>query len=95
MAFRNEITIYEKGEVRVYINQCHNPGKKTCLYAVRKDHKGGCGQLLGLIKWSGAWRQYCFYPDKETFWSKACMQGIIDFITEINLIQRQKWSRAR
>ena len=91
MAFRNPITIYEKGEVKVFINQCHNPGKKTFLYSVRKDSSTGFGELLGLIKWNGAWRQYCFYPGENTFWSSGCNQGITDFLIEINQIQRIKW----
>jgi len=51
MTFRKEITIYEKGKVRVFINQCHNPGKKTWLYSVRKDSSSGLGELLGLNLW--------------------------------------------
>jgi len=95
MAFRKEIIIYETEKVRVFINQCHNPGKKTWLYSVRKDVDRKCaGQFLGVIKWNGAWRQYCFYPDKETYWSSSCMQGITDFLMEITQIQRAKW-RAR
>ena len=91
MAFRKSIVIYERGENRVFINQCHNPGKKTWLYSVRKDSSKGLGELLGLIKWNGAWRQYCFYPGNQTFWSSSCMQGIIEFCIEITQIQRMKW----
>ena len=94
MAFRKEITIYAKGKTRVFINQCHNPGKKTYSYAVRKDVEKVCaGQYLGEIKWNGAWRQYCFYPESKTFWSSGCMQGIIDFCIEITQIQRSKWRK--
>ena len=91
MAFRKDVTIYERGEVKVYINQCYNPKKKTWLFAVRRDDKKRCGRFLGTIKWSGAWRQYCFYPEKNTFWSAACNQGLTDFLTEITQIQRKKW----
>ena len=91
MTFRNPITIYEKGEVKIYINQCHNPGKKTFLYSIRKDDKTGYSYLLGLIKWNGAWRQYCFYPENNAFWSSTCNQGITDFLIEITQIQRMKW----
>ena len=90
MAFRKEVTIYEKGEVRVYINQCHNPGKKTNAYAIRKDHKGGCAKYLGSISWNGAWRQYCFYSDDLTYWSAGCLKGIAEFLEEINKAHRKK-----
>jgi len=65
MAFRKSVVIYEKDKTKVFINQCHNPGKKTWLYSVRKDSSKGLGELLGLIKWNGAWRQYCFYPESK------------------------------
>jgi hypothetical protein len=90
LAFKNLITIYESESTRVYINQCHNPRKKTQLYSVRKDSSTGLAEHLGLIKWNGAWRQYCFFPDLETLWSSGCLQGIIDFLTEINALKRFK-----
>ena len=58
MAFMNEVDIYKNATTRIYINQCHNPGKKTRLYAIRRDDETGYGHLLGVIKWGGGWRQY-------------------------------------
>ncbi len=93
MGFRKEVTIYERREIRVYINQCHNPGKKTNSYAVRKDHKGGCGKYLGKISWNGAWRQYCFYSDDLVYWSASCLKGIVEFLERINKEHRKKLKR--
>ena len=40
---------------------------------------------LGSIHWRGSWRQYCFFPEKDTIWSAGCMSGIINFIEKINM----------
>ncbi len=94
MPFRKEVIIYESENVKVYINQCHNPGKKTLSFAVRKDvEKKFLAQYLGEIKWNGAWRQYCFYPDNDTFWNSSCMQEIVNFCTEITQVERSKWRK--
>jgi hypothetical protein len=90
MALRKDIVIYERNETKVYINKCRNPGLKTSVFAVRKDSKNGLAEYLGHIKWNGAWRQYCFYPELETIWSSGCLQGITDFLTKINQLQRMK-----
>lgn len=36
--------------------------------------------LLGTIKWFGRWRQYAFYPEGGTIYSRGCMADIIEFI---------------
>jgi hypothetical protein len=35
---------------------------------------------LGEIRWYGPWRQYCFFPDMETLFSRGCMAQINQFI---------------
>jgi len=40
------------------------------------------GFRLGTIKWYGAWRQYCFFPDRMTIWNTDCLQDIRTFIKE-------------
>lgn len=37
--------------------------------------------ILGTVSWSGAWRQYCFYPFQNTVFSKGCLHDIQDFLT--------------
>lgn len=53
---------------------------KTSVYEVRTKNDGF---VLGIIKWYGPWRQYCFFPSEETLWSRGCLQEIIDFIEKI------------
>jgi len=43
---------------------------------------------LGLIKWFGRWRQYVFFPEPETVFSKGCMADINSFIE--HLMQNHK-----
>ena len=38
---------------------------------------------LGVIKWYGPWRQYTFFPDDNTIFSKGCMSDINLFIEEL------------
>ena len=54
--------------------------KKTSIYAVRNIKSQS---IIGWIKWYGAWRQYCFFPEPETIYSDGCLKDIIDFIREI------------
>ncbi len=50
---------------------------KTGRYEVRNKRSG---DLLALIHWYGAWRQYVFMPQLETIYSVGCLLDIIDFI---------------
>ncbi len=35
---------------------------------------------LGIIKWHGPWRQYCFFPASDTLYSRGCLQDINNFL---------------
>jgi len=41
---------------------------------------------LGVIKWHGAWRHYCFFPtlEFETVHSDRCLLEISKFISKLN-----------
>jgi len=43
---------------------------------------------LGQIRWYGAWRQYCYFPRRETVMSSECLDDITTFIK--NLMQARK-----
>ena len=55
---------------------------KTSVYAVRNISSQ---LIIGWIKWYGAWRQYCFFPEENTIFSKGCLQEIIEFIKKLNI----------
>ena len=37
------------------------------------------GNFLGGIKWFGAWRKYCFFPEQATIFEQDCLRDIADF----------------
>ena len=37
---------------------------------------------LGIVKWYGPWRQYCFFPNEFTIFNKGCLDDIQDFISK-------------
>ena len=90
MSFMKEFVVYEKGETKVYINQCHNPGRKTKAFAIRRDDKKGCAWFLGEIKFSGAWRQYVSEFEPGTIWSAGCKRKIAEFEEILNKKFREK-----
>jgi len=51
--------------------------EKTQVYAVRNINEQ---LILGYIKWNCAWRQYCFFPESKTLFSRECMSDVINFI---------------
>ena len=61
-----------------YITIIHAGDKpKTKIYLVKtKDQEVD----LGIIQWYARWRQYVFFPEDNTIYSKGCMADINDFI---------------
>ena len=55
-------------------------GKKTKTVLVRSKSSG---DTLGTIKWYCAWRQYCFYPNADTLWSKGCLDDVNNKIRQL------------
>ncbi len=64
-------------------------GKTKIWDILSKRH----GDILGKIKWYGAWRQYCFFPSPAVVFNKTCMEDIIDFIQEEMAYRSIKKSR--
>jgi len=54
---------------------------KTSIYAVRNIKTR---YILGYIQWHNHWCQYCFYPEKDCFFSVGCLNDIISFIQTEN-----------
>ena len=50
---------------------------KTKVWAVNSLRHG---DMLGIIKWYGPWRQYAFFPQPETLFNRECMGDICIFI---------------
>lgn len=63
-----------------FINpQPQKPGRKTREYFIVNKSQG---VRLAVIKWYGAWRQYCFFPvpGAETVWNASCLANIQAFL---------------
>lgn len=41
------------------------------------------GDFIGVIKWHGAWRKYCFFPHGDTVWDSKCLNEILTFISDL------------
>lgn len=61
-------------------------GRKTDVWRIASRRSG---DTLGLIKWYGAWRQYCFFPALGTVFNVGCMNDITAFIAQ-QMDARQK-----
>jgi hypothetical protein len=51
---------------------------KTKKYEVVNNRQSDI--ILGIIKWNGRWRQYCFFPYEGMVFSTGCMLDIVEFI---------------
>lgn len=51
--------------------------KKTRVFCVCSKTSSA---TLGVIKWFGPWRQYCFFPEPDCIFSKGCLNDINNFI---------------
>lgn len=50
-----------------------SPSGKTKIYEVITNDRT---TILGYIKWHGAWRKYCFYPEKNTLYDPKCLNEL-------------------
>lgn len=49
--------------------------------------------LIGTIKWYGRWRQYSFFPDKDTVWNEGCIKDLQNFIRQITIEHKEANAR--
>jgi hypothetical protein len=54
---------------------------KTSVYGVFSKHHG---DKLGVIKWFGPWRQYCFFSMDVAVFSSGCHQDLARFLDSLN-----------
>lgn len=45
------------------------------------------GLILGYIKWFGAWRKYCFYPNDNAIFDVGCLGEIVE---QINILMEER-----
>lgn len=54
-----------------------NPGRLTKIWICENINNGA---KLGIIKWYGSWRQYCYFTSPDRIFSVGCLKEISDFI---------------
>ena len=59
--------------------------RKTPIYHIYSKHSN---DEIGIIKWYGAWRKYCFFPNEDTIWDKKCLEQMLkkDFLDHAVLV---------
>ena len=55
--------------------------RKTPIYHINSKHSQ---DEIGVVKWYGAWRKYCFFPNGDTIWDMKCLQQVCDWLLEVN-----------
>lgn len=66
-------------------------GKTRRWFVVAKERE----EILGQIRWYGAWRGYSFFPVPETVFEKKCLAVIAGFLAERTAERRATWRRSR
>lgn len=61
------------------------PDRKTRITEVTAVSSG---ILLGKIKWYGAWRQYCFFPEPGCLFNVGCLETITRNVDVLNKQRR-------
>lgn len=70
-----------------FIRTGQSESGKTSIYQVRAKEQG---VLLGEIRWYGAFRCYCFYPQPNTIFETQCLDDITNFINALMLLKNEK-----
>ena len=67
---------YEKVFEYISLLEKPNKGKTRVFSCINNRH----GDELGIVKWYGAWRQYCYFPTADAVYSRGCLRDIQSFI---------------
>jgi len=46
--------------------------------------------IIGVIKWYGSWRQYCFFPKFNTVWNITCLNDVNGVIRKLMEDRKEK-----
>lgn len=56
------------------------PCRMTSTYYVVNRRSG---TTIGLIRWYGPWRAFCFFPEANTVWSCGCLADLHEALETI------------
>ena len=63
-----------------FVERSRPPGLKTGIYSCRNRKSD---TELGIVRWHGPWRQYCYVPTVQAVYSGGCLQDIAGFIARL------------
>ncbi|MBI3936947.1 MAG: hypothetical protein HY323_08215 [Betaproteobacteria bacterium] len=73
------------GEYMTAVNTTDQWGsRKTAVFTIIDRHGGA----LGVVRWYGAWRQYCFFPEGAPVFNNDCLNRISAFMALCTKRQR-------
>lgn len=79
--------IVEQNEYFLILKKPLEPNRKTNEYEI---YNINTKNLLGIVKWYGAWRKFCFFPSAETIWDDKCLSVLNSFIINLNKDYRKE-----
>ena len=60
---------------------------KTQVWQIKSKSDGS---KLGVVKWFGPWRQYCFFVMDVSVFSAGCFRDIASFLEDLNRKHKEK-----
>jgi len=63
----------------IYFIKIENKPKTSVWHCLSQSSHA----VLGVVKWYGPWRQYCFFPEPDTIFNVGCHKDIDDFIGQL------------
>lgn len=60
-----------------FVDEGQTASGKTRRWSVMNANGNG---RLGIIKWYGGWRRYCYFPESQIVLSAGCLVDIATFI---------------
>ena len=58
---------------------------KTETWSVKSAQSG---DLLGMVRWFGRWRQYAFFPTAGAAFNPECLADLADFVDDLTIRHR-------
>ena len=55
---------------------------KTAIWSCRNNHTNS---QLGMVKWYGPWRQYCYFDESMAVYNVGCLEDINEFLQSISV----------
>lgn len=73
-------TIRTDYEYLRFVEKLRPAKQKTGIYSCRTRKND---VELGIVRWHGPWRQYCYFPSVQATYSAGCLRDVADFISRL------------